>query len=92
MHKAQGVVVLGLRSQSGHWKENVRGIANENHGGKHTKTLLPEMPWVHSAFVLFLQFSRDKMDDHVEEGSVEEEEEEDEGSNSSFFVRGGNFL
>ena len=47
------------------------------------------MPWVHSdaqdAFALFLQFSRDKMDDHVEEGSVEEEE--DDGGSSSFFVR-----
>ena len=41
------------------------------------------------AFALVLQFSRDKMDDHVEEGSMEEE---DEGSNSSFFVRGGDFL
>ena len=52
------------------------------------KTLLPEMPWVHSdaqdAFALFLQFSRDKMNDHVEEGSVEEE---DEGSDSIFFER-----
>ena len=78
----------------GHRKENVRGIANENHGGTCTKTLLSEMLWVHSdaqdAFALFLQFRRDKMDDHIEEGSVEEEE--DEGSNSSFFVRGGDFL
>jgi len=86
-------VVPGLRSWSGHRKENVRGIANENHWGKCTKTLLPEMPWVHSdtqdAFALFLQFSRDKMDDHLKEGSVEEE---DEGSNSSFFARGSNFL
>ena len=74
-------------------KRKVRGIANENHGGTHTKTLLPEMPWVHSdaqdAFALFLQFSRDKMDDHLEEDSMEEE---DEGSDSSFFVRGSNFL
>jgi len=30
------------------------------------------------------------MDDHVEEGSMEEEE--DEGSDSSFFARGGDFL
>ena len=76
----------------------MRGIANENHGGMCTKTLLPEMLWVHSdvqdAFALFLQFGRDKMDDHVEEGSIEEGsmEEEDEGSDSSFFARGGNFL
>ena len=59
-----------------------------------TQKLLPEMSWVHpdaqDAFALFLQFSRDKMDDHVEEGSLEEEEE-DEGSDSSFFARGGNF-
>ena len=52
------------------------------------------MPWVHSdaqdAFALFLQFSRDIMDDHIEEGNVEEEE--DEGSDSSFFARGGKFL
>ena len=72
----------------------MRGIANENHGGTHRQTLLPEMPWVHSyaqdAFALFLQFSRDKMDDHVEEGSVEEEE--DEGSGSSFFARGWRFF
>jgi len=33
------------------------------------------------AFALFLQFSRDKMDDHIKEGSIEEE---DEGSDSSF--------
>ena len=32
----------------GHQKENVRGIANENLKGTCTKTLLPEMPWVHS--------------------------------------------
>jgi len=38
---------------------------------------------------LALQLSRDKMDDLIEEGSMEEEE--DEGSNSSFFARGGNF-
>ena len=54
----------------------MRGIANENHGGMHTKTPLPERPWVHSdtqdAFALFLQFCRDKMDDHVEEGSMKE--------------------
>ena len=59
-----------------------------------TQTLLPETLWVHSyaqdAFALFLQFSRDKMDDHVEEGSVEEEE--DEGSSSSFFARGWQFF
>ena len=65
----------------------MRGIANENHGGKCTKTLLPEVLWVHSdaqdTFALFLQFSRDKMDDHVEEGSVEEE---DEGKNSKVFL------
>ena len=86
-------MVPGLGSQSGHIKENVRGLANENHGGKHTKTLLPEMPWVHSdaqdAFALLLQFSRYKMDDHIEEGSMEEE---DEGSDSIFFAMGGNFL
>jgi len=41
------------------------------------------------AFAVFLQFSRDKMDDHIEEGSMEEE---DERSNSSFFARGGVFL
>ena len=86
-------MVPGLGTRSGHRKENVRGVANENHGGKRTKTLLPEMPWVHSdaqdAFALFLQFSRDKMNDHVEEGSVEEE---DEGSDSSFFAMGGDFL
>ena len=59
----------------------------------HTKTLLPEMPWVHSdaqdAFALFLQFSRDKMDDHIEEGSMEEEEE-DEGT--IFYEQCGQFL
>ena len=42
--------------------------------------------YAQDAFALFLQFSRDKMDDHVEEGSVEEEE--DEGSSSSSFERG----
>jgi len=63
-------------------------------GGMHTKTLFPEMLWVHSdaqdTFALFLQFIRDKMDDHVEEGSMEEEE--DEGSDSRFFARGGILL
>ena len=44
VRKARGVVVPGLGSRSGHQKENVRGVANENQGGKHTKTLLPEMP------------------------------------------------
>jgi len=71
----------------------VRGVANENHRGMCTKTLLPETPWVHSdaqdAFALFLQFNRDKMDGRIEEGSVEEEE--DEGTGPAF-ARGGNFL
>jgi len=41
------------------------------------------------AFALFLQFSRDKMDDHIEEGSMEEE---DGGSDSVFFCKGWQFF
>jgi len=55
---------LGLGSQSGLQNKNVRGIANQNHGGKHMKAVLPETPWVHpdaeDAFTLFLQCSRVK--------------------------------
>ena len=66
-------------------KRKCEGHCKLKSWGNAHKTLLPEMPWVHSdaqdAFALFLQSSRDKMDDHIEEGSMEEE---DEGSNSSF--------
>ena len=74
-------MVPSLGSQSGHIKENVRGIAKQNHGGKHTKKEaigLPNTLWVHpdakDAFTLFLQHSQDKMGNHDEDNAVEEGE------------------
>jgi len=38
--KEKGVVVPGLGSKKGHQKENVVGLANDNHGGAQTKKKL----------------------------------------------------
>ena len=73
------MVVPGLGSWSRHRKENVRGIAKQNHGGQHTKKeaiSLPNMLWVHpdakDAFALFLQHSQGKVGNHDEDNAVEE--------------------